>query len=209
MDQTLCTPDPPMSELHSIYTCTVSEVIGEFLIITSNEYYHLVWPRKTLTIIFLHPISEKPHKCVVCGKAFSQSSNLITHTRKHTGYKPFACGLCEKAFQRKVDLRRHRESQHPNEYLAEAANEMQQQNHTVNAKSIDTVLRRIRDSEMQEPTSLTLGVARDFSSIRCSEFPSNDMINFRNYGCTIQIKAERKPTKKFSVSLETNKKRYQ
>lgn len=56
---------------------------------------------------------EKPHKCVVCAKAFSQSSNLITHMRKHTGYKPFSCGLCEKAFQRKVDLRRHRESQHP------------------------------------------------------------------------------------------------
>lgn len=33
--------------------------------------------------------------------------------RKHTGYKPFSCGLCEKAFQRKVDLRRHRDSQHP------------------------------------------------------------------------------------------------
>ncbi|RZB40109.1 zf-H2C2 2 domain containing protein [Asbolus verrucosus] len=57
--------------------------------------------------------SEKPHKCVVCSKAFSQSSNLITHMRKHTGYKPFSCGLCDKAFQRKVDLRRHRESQHP------------------------------------------------------------------------------------------------
>jgi uncharacterized Zn-finger protein len=56
---------------------------------------------------------EKPHKCVVCGKAFSQSSNLITHMRKHTGYKPFSCGLCDKAFQRKVDLRRHRDTQHP------------------------------------------------------------------------------------------------
>ncbi|VVC37616.1 Zinc finger C2H2-type [Cinara cedri] len=56
---------------------------------------------------------EKPHKCVVCCKAFSQSSNLITHLRKHSGYKPFPCGLCDKAFQRKVDLRRHRESQHP------------------------------------------------------------------------------------------------
>ena len=56
---------------------------------------------------------EKPHKCVVCEKAFSQSSNLITHMRKHTGYKPFSCGLCDKAFQRKVDLRRHRDTQHP------------------------------------------------------------------------------------------------
>ncbi|KAH9361590.1 hypothetical protein HPB48_001467 [Haemaphysalis longicornis] len=56
--------------------------------------------------------SEKPHKCAVCGKAFSQSSNLITHSRKHTGFKPFACDVCGRAFQRKVDLRRHKETQH-------------------------------------------------------------------------------------------------
>ncbi len=55
---------------------------------------------------------EKPHRCVVCDKRFSQSSNLITHMRKHSGYKPFSCGLCQKKFQRKVDLKRHRDSQH-------------------------------------------------------------------------------------------------
>lgn len=51
-------------------------------------------------------------ECPVCEKAFSQSSNLITHMRKHGTYKPFSCGLCEHGFQRKVDLRRHRETVH-------------------------------------------------------------------------------------------------
>ncbi|WKY15030.1 hypothetical protein Q1695_000501 [Nippostrongylus brasiliensis] len=78
----------------------------------------LDWQRLGATLAFQHKLaimqqSEKPHKCTVCGKAFSQSSNLITHTRKHTGFKPFACDVCGRTFQRKVDRRRHRETHHP------------------------------------------------------------------------------------------------
>ncbi|CAF1679464.1 unnamed protein product [Adineta ricciae] len=72
-------------------------------------------PGKFNNILFI--LGEKPHKCIVCGKAFSQSSNLITHSRKHTGFKPFQCHKCLRAFQRKVDLRRHIDTQHGAEHV--------------------------------------------------------------------------------------------
>ena len=75
-----------------------------------NNSIHLPGPNTHINFFFVS--GEKPHKCIVCGKSFSQSSNLITHTRKHTGYKPFSCELCARSFQRKVDLRRHKETQH-------------------------------------------------------------------------------------------------
>ncbi|KAG8006464.1 Zinc finger protein Gfi-1b [Nibea albiflora] len=57
------------------------------------------------------PSGEKPHVCKVCGKGFSQSSNLITHSRKHSNYRPFSCPRCQHSFQRRVDLQRHQEMQ--------------------------------------------------------------------------------------------------
>jgi hypothetical protein len=56
------------------------------------------------------PPRKRPRKsfvCVDCDKAFSQSSNLTSHQRTHSGEKPFLCVDCDKAFSHASTLRTH------------------------------------------------------------------------------------------------------
>ncbi|XP_070707096.1 zinc finger and BTB domain-containing protein 26-like [Pempheris klunzingeri] len=45
--------------------------------------------------------------CLLCGKGFSQRSNLTHHIRVHTGVKPFRCPLCHQTFSQKAKLQDH------------------------------------------------------------------------------------------------------
>ena len=56
------------------------------------------------------PNDEKKHKCDVCGKGFSDKSQLNDHKNIHTGEKPYKCKYCSYCSSSKGTWAMHQRS---------------------------------------------------------------------------------------------------
>ncbi|WAR18140.1 ZNF91-like protein [Mya arenaria] len=57
--------------------------------------------------MFLFFLPEKARVCPYCGRCFPTPSLLARHVRVHTGEKPFKCPVCGKGFTQKGGMRGH------------------------------------------------------------------------------------------------------
>lgn len=60
---------------------------------------------------------EKPYKCTYCDRAFSQSHELVKHTRSHIGDNTYQCKQCPANFRFHRELRSHEQSHYVGESL--------------------------------------------------------------------------------------------
>lgn len=50
---------------------------------------------------------ERPYRCSMCSRTFSDSSTLTKHCRIHSGEKPYQCDHCPLNFSQSGNLSRH------------------------------------------------------------------------------------------------------
>lgn len=50
---------------------------------------------------------HRPYKCQYCEKSYTQSNDLLKHTRIHVGENTYQCSYCSEAFRLQTQLRDH------------------------------------------------------------------------------------------------------
>lgn len=58
-------------------------------------------------LFFYFCSGERPYLCSICGKGFTQNSNLRQHLMRHNQNKPFKCVKCSANFVSKGELISH------------------------------------------------------------------------------------------------------
>ncbi|XP_071451338.1 zinc finger protein 771-like [Hetaerina americana] len=58
------------------------------------------------------PDDDRPFRCSICGRAFTDSTSQSRHMRMHASQRPFSCGLCPQAFNHHASLVAHISSCH-------------------------------------------------------------------------------------------------
>jgi KRAB domain-containing zinc finger protein len=52
-------------------------------------------------------VKDRPHKCNICAKTYTERRHLTVHMRIHTGEKPYSCDICNMHFSDPSCLARH------------------------------------------------------------------------------------------------------